>query len=595
MDSDSDDPLESLLNGGDSRRASAPRTVSLEACIEAVGHGKFQRRLLLLTGATQMADAMELMIISFLGTEAACDFGLGDGQAALLKTSVFVGMLAGALGIGILSDRVGRRKGYAATVALVGGFGLLSAGAPGAAALALCRGFVGVGLGGASAALSLYAEFLPAERRGQRLLCFFLFFSFGGVVAALVAWATLDAEPLNLETIGLGRLAPWRLMLLASAAPSLLLCAVAAPGVLGQGGSWDFSPLPPSPRWLITTGQRRRVRALLEHVARINGTTGRLARAMEGKELRFNDEAAQADRAASVRALLPWPCSEGGRLGEPRGPRDSELGPSGGARDGRRSPSRGGRPGWGEGPGPGARPGRSVVDADDAGVARSSNAHAGLRRTTAALCALFLVMAVVYYCLVLLTVDLVRDARRSGSGSDHVDPCAPLNASEFFGVVWANAGELPGLLVSVAMIERTGRRGTVSVMFLACGIAMAALVVLTAVPGPRGASPAWLKIAVLFVARASALGFNQSLWVLSAESFPTTLRATGIGLVTSFARVGGMLSPLLALLYSGSPALALGACSALSVGSAAATWSLPEGAGPVSHDGRKTAGLRDTS
>ena len=56
---------------------------------------------------------------------------------------------------------------------------------------------------------------------------------------------------------------------------------------------------------------------------------------------------------------------------------------------------------------------------------------------------------------------------------------------------------------------------------------------------PRAAT-----IALLFLARSSSLGFNQSLWVLSTERFPTRVRATGVGAVTMFARIGGIVAAL---------------------------------------------------
>ena len=55
-----DDAVELLLEP-----SSAP-ALELDDALEMVGYGRFQRRLLLLTGATQCADAMELLLITFL-------------------------------------------------------------------------------------------------------------------------------------------------------------------------------------------------------------------------------------------------------------------------------------------------------------------------------------------------------------------------------------------------------------------------------------------------------------------------------------------------------------------------------------------------
>ena len=67
-----------------------------------------------------------------------------------------------------------------------------------------------------------------------------------------------------------------------------------------------------------------------------------------------------------------------------------------------------------------------------------------------------------------------------------------------------------------------------------------------------------LQEALVFVMRASALGFNQSLWIFTTESFPTSVRASSLGFTTSFARVGGALSPLvLDHLYTASPSMVM--------------------------------------
>ena len=51
----------------------------------------------------------------------------------------------------------------------------------------------------------------------------------------------------------------------------------------------------------------------------------------------------------------------------------------------------------------------------------------------------------------------------------------------------------------------------------------------------------------MFGARASALSFNQTLWVYTSEVLQTDARAFGVGLATSFARIGGIVAPLFAV------------------------------------------------
>ena len=49
--------------------ADAPITTPLDEALDEIGYGTYQRRLLVITALTQLADAMELMVISFLSME----------------------------------------------------------------------------------------------------------------------------------------------------------------------------------------------------------------------------------------------------------------------------------------------------------------------------------------------------------------------------------------------------------------------------------------------------------------------------------------------------------------------------------------------
>jgi MFS family permease len=99
-----------------------------------------------------------------------CEWGIDDSTISLISTVVFVGMLVGAIGAGRVSDVLGRRQGYLATTTLCGVCGVLTAFAPDIYSLLVLRGLVGIGIGGAAAGLSLYAEFLPRNMRGRRLV-----------------------------------------------------------------------------------------------------------------------------------------------------------------------------------------------------------------------------------------------------------------------------------------------------------------------------------------------------------------------------------------------------------------------------------------
>ena len=167
--------------------ASAP--VSIDEAIEQVGFGRFQRRLLLVCGVTWAADAAEVFLIAFALAGFREEFGLSAGEAGLVVSSTFLGMLVGSWFWGTVSDRIGRRTGFQITIAIFAVFGLASAFAPTALWLAVLRALCGFGLGGAVPLdFSLFAEYLPRRNRGRWLVILESFWGVGTLAAAGLAW-----------------------------------------------------------------------------------------------------------------------------------------------------------------------------------------------------------------------------------------------------------------------------------------------------------------------------------------------------------------------------------------------------------------------
>jgi MFS transporter, putative metabolite:H+ symporter len=101
-------------------------SLSIDEAIEKVGFGKFQKKLLVICGLGWAADAMEVLLISFALPAVSVEWSLNNAQKGLLGTVIFLGMLAGAWVWGRLSDVIGRKTSFVATVLLASLFGLFS-------------------------------------------------------------------------------------------------------------------------------------------------------------------------------------------------------------------------------------------------------------------------------------------------------------------------------------------------------------------------------------------------------------------------------------------------------------------------------------
>lgn len=74
--------------------------------------GKFQALVLVYAGLGWFAEATEMMLISFVGSEIKSEWGLSSSEESLLSTVVFACMLVGAYAWGVVSDNYGRRQAF---------------------------------------------------------------------------------------------------------------------------------------------------------------------------------------------------------------------------------------------------------------------------------------------------------------------------------------------------------------------------------------------------------------------------------------------------------------------------------------------------
>ena len=73
-----------------------PSVTSVDDAVEAVGLGRFQWRLLGLSGLVWAGDAMEVIGVGFIIASVAATFSLTGSAAGLVGSLFFAGMFAGA-------------------------------------------------------------------------------------------------------------------------------------------------------------------------------------------------------------------------------------------------------------------------------------------------------------------------------------------------------------------------------------------------------------------------------------------------------------------------------------------------------------------
>ncbi|CAL8465087.1 g4622 [Coccomyxa elongata] len=259
--------------------------------LDTIGFGRFQWVVLFYCGCAWAADAVEMMLLSFLGPAVRCEWGISPSAESLITSIVFCGTMAGAYGWGVLGDARGRRIGFAATAAFTFAFGILSAAAPNYLSLVVLRGLMGVGLGGAPVAFALFLELVPSSKRGVLMVTLQSFWTVGSMLEAALAWAILTDWG-------------WRWLVALSSLPLLCLLLL-------------YPLLPESPYWLVAAGRTADAQALLQSIARANGRplpAGRLqpsatATKSSSKEAEV-DEAGNAQQSGAKPGVLLGPLAE---------------------------------------------------------------------------------------------------------------------------------------------------------------------------------------------------------------------------------------------------------------------------------------------
>ncbi|KAK1403038.1 Organic cation/carnitine transporter 7 [Heracleum sosnowskyi] len=220
------------------------QTYTLDEALEAVGFGKFQIFVLGYAGMGLIAEAMEMMLLSFVGPAVQSAWGLSPRKESYITSVVFAGMLVGAYSWGIVSDKHGRRKGFLITAMITAGAGFLSAFAPNYICLISLRCLVGLGLGGGPVLSSWFLEFIPASTRGTWMVVFSTFWTLGTILEASLAWFVMPS---------LG----WRWLLALSSLPTSLLLVF-------------YVMTPESPRFLCLQGRRDEALVILKNIAKSN-------------------------------------------------------------------------------------------------------------------------------------------------------------------------------------------------------------------------------------------------------------------------------------------------------------------------------------
>lgn len=152
-----------------------------------IGIGKFQYMAKCYAGLGFMAEAFEIMILSFIGPALRSQWTLSPTQESLMSTVVFTGMLIGAIFWGFITDSYGRRKGLLIISIVTAVCAALSTFSPNYNCLLALRMMVRFAVGGGPVYGSWLLEFVPSQNRGMWTIICTAFWTIGTIHEALLA------------------------------------------------------------------------------------------------------------------------------------------------------------------------------------------------------------------------------------------------------------------------------------------------------------------------------------------------------------------------------------------------------------------------
>ncbi|GIN85097.1 MFS transporter [Heyndrickxia sporothermodurans] len=201
---------------------------------------RFQRKITLLSAAGTFLDGFDLTVIAVAMPLILSQWDVGPGLQGLITSSAVIGAFIGAIWLGNLTDKFGRKAMYVVDLLAFVVFAALTAFSQTAWQLILFRFLLGIGIGADyPISATLVSEFSSTKSRGRHSTFLGAMWFVGAVVAYLIGILLIPLGP-----------SAWRYMLLVGAIFALIVF-------------YFRVTLPESPRWLAARGREKEAEEIM--------------------------------------------------------------------------------------------------------------------------------------------------------------------------------------------------------------------------------------------------------------------------------------------------------------------------------------------
>ncbi len=221
----------------------------LPSRLDRLPWGRFHSLIVVALGVTWLLDGLEVTLAGAVASalKSSPSLHFTNADVGLAGSAYIAGAVLGALGFGWMTDRLGRRKLFFITLALYLAATAATAFSWNLASFLLFRFLTGAGIGGEYTAInSTIQEFTPARVRGWTDLGINGTFWVGAGLGAAGSLVLLDPALLPPDW-------GWRACFFIGAVLALVILPMRV---------W----VPESPRWLLTHGDERDARSIVEGI-----------------------------------------------------------------------------------------------------------------------------------------------------------------------------------------------------------------------------------------------------------------------------------------------------------------------------------------
>ena len=187
------------------------RQIDIHKLADEARFNAFHRRVLLWCALIIIFDGYDLAVAGIALPSIMKEMAVEPTKAGFMVSSALFGMMFGAIGLGTIADRIGRRWAIVICITLFSVFTAAAGLTKDPLSFAVVRFFAGVGIGGVMPNVGAQmTEYAPKKIRATLVTLMFSGYAVGGIVAALLGKGLI-------ETYG------WQAVFFAAGLPVLLI------------------------------------------------------------------------------------------------------------------------------------------------------------------------------------------------------------------------------------------------------------------------------------------------------------------------------------------------------------------------------------